>query len=114
MQHQAGKQPCAISLTLPNLKAYADRLKADFHVISERKFQDWPVVCEKQQIYELGKDYDWNISIDADMLVHPQIDDFTSWHPVGNVGNWWYFNASNYFHVENDSYFICDGLLWNS
>lgn len=103
-----GWQTEMCELTLPNLKAYADRLKADFRVITERKFPEWPVVCEKQQIYELGADYDWNISIDADMLVHPGIDDFTEWHPQANVGNWWFYDIRHFFHVEKDAYFVRD------
>jgi hypothetical protein len=107
-----GWQTAMCDITLPNLKAYADRLRADFRVITERKFPDWPVVCEKQQIYELGREYDWNISIDADMLVHPHIDDFTEWHPASNVGNWWYYDIRHFFHVESDSYFIRDGRYY--
>ena len=103
-----GWQPALCDITLPNLKAYADRLHADFCVLTERRFPDWPVVCEKQQIYELGKHYDWNISIDADMLVHPDIDDFTAWHPATHVGNWWFYDIRHFFHAESDPYFIRD------
>lgn len=107
-----GWQSAMCDLTLPNLKVYADRIKADFHVITERKFPDWPVVCEKQQIHELGKDYDWNISIDADMLVHPNIDDFTTWHPPTTVGNWWYYDIRHFFRAEEDRFFVRDGRFY--
>jgi hypothetical protein len=107
-----GYQPEMCAITLPNLKQYADRLKADFRIITERKFPEWPVVCEKQQIHELGTDYDWNISIDADMLVHPAIDDFTEWHPPTHVGNWWYYDMRHYFDVEQHPYFARDGRFY--
>jgi len=107
-----GWQEAMCDLTLPNLKQYADRLRADFRVIKDRKFLEWPVVCEKQQIHELGKDYDWNISVDADMLVHPQIEDFTEWHPETHVGNWWYYDIRDFFHAERDIYFSRDGRYY--
>lgn len=104
-----GYQPEMCALTLPNIKLYADKLHADFNIISERKFPDWPIVTEKQQIYSIGREYDWNISIDADMLVHPEINDLTTWHPPRNVGNWWYFPADQFFNLSDNSYFARDG-----
>lgn len=64
---------CAI--TFPNLKAFASRIGADFNVIEERKFNSFPPTYEKLQVYELGKTYEWNILIDADMIVHPDLPD---------------------------------------
>jgi hypothetical protein len=104
-----GYEPEMCAITLPNLKAYADKIGADFNVITKRKRFDWPIVCEKQQIYEIGRDYDWNISVDADMLIRPSMGDFTEWHPPTNVGNWWYFQASKVFDTLNNKYFIKDG-----
>lgn len=74
-------------LTFPLLKAYADKIGADFYVITERKFPDWPPVYEKLQIYELGQQMqnDWNIYIDADALIHPDLVDFTVVIPKDTV-----------------------------
>jgi hypothetical protein len=107
-----GWQQAMCDITLPNLKAYADRIGADFCLISERKFPDYPPEYEKHQIYELGKDYDWNISIDADMLVRPDIDDFTEWHPPEHVGNWWFYDLRAVIHAEEDPYFARDGRFY--
>ena len=75
-----GYSPEMTALTYPLLKAYARKIDADFHVISERKFPEWPVTFEKLQIYELAQqmENDWNIYIDADALVHPDTPDLTS------------------------------------
>lgn len=63
--------------TYPLLRHYADKIGADFHIITERKFPDFPIVYEKLQIFELGRDTDWNIYIDSDALVHPDMFDVT-------------------------------------
>lgn len=67
--------PEITALTYPFLRRYAHKIGAEFQVISERKFPAWPVVYEKLQIFELGRDNDWNIYIDSDALVHPDMFD---------------------------------------
>jgi hypothetical protein len=64
-------------LTYPLIKRYTKKIGAEFKIIKERKFPDWPVVYEKLQIYELGKNNDWNIFIDSDALIHPDFFDVT-------------------------------------
>ena len=64
-------------LTYPLIERYAKKICADFRVISERKFPHLPVVCEKLQIYELGKRNDWNLYVDGDTLIHPDFFDLT-------------------------------------
>lgn len=61
--------------TLPTIKAFADRIGAEYREITERKFQGWPITYEKMQVYELGKDYDWNILCDADVLISSKMPD---------------------------------------
>jgi hypothetical protein len=72
--------PDICALTYPFIAKYADKIGADFHVISERKFPDMPVTYEKLQVKELAEKAgnDWNIYIDSDALVHPDTIDFTS------------------------------------
>ena len=69
--------PEICALTYPLMRAYARKIGAEFTVIRERKFPDWPVVYEKLQIYELGQENDWNFFIDGDALVHPEMFDVT-------------------------------------
>lgn len=79
--------PQITEITFPLLKAYADKIGADFYVIKERRFPDWPPVYEKLQIYDLGQQMqnDWNIYIDADALIHPDLLDFTVVIPKDTV-----------------------------
>jgi hypothetical protein len=70
-------EPDIRALTYPLLQRYANRIGADFIVISERRFPDFPAVYEKLQIHELGRPYDWNVFFDSDALVHPDLFDIT-------------------------------------
>jgi hypothetical protein len=74
-----GYAPEITDLTYPLMEAYAHKIGADFHIIGERKFPEWPVTFEKLQIYDLAKEMnnDWNIYLDSDTLVHPDTPDMT-------------------------------------
>jgi hypothetical protein len=65
-------------LTFPWLKRYAYKCGADFQVITERKFPKWGITYEKHQIFKLGAKNDWNIFVDADALIHPDLFDITA------------------------------------
>ena len=77
------------ALTYPLIEAYARKIGADFHIISERKFPEWPLTYEKLQIYELAQqmENDWNIYIDSDALVHPDTPDLTTLLPRDTVAH---------------------------
>lgn len=81
--------PEITEITFPLLKAYADKIRADFHIITERKFPEYPPVYEKIQIYELAQqmENDWNIYIDADALIHPDLMDLTEMLPKDTVAH---------------------------
>ena len=63
------------------MKAWAHKIEAGFYVIDSRKFPQFPGRYEKFQIYELAKEHqnDWNIYIDSDALVHPDMMDITTY-----------------------------------
>ena len=63
--------PELCALTLPLIKKWSEKIGADFHIISEAKFPNFPPNYEKFQIAELGQQCDWNIFIDADVIVDP-------------------------------------------
>lgn len=67
-------------LTYPFIRCYADKIGAQIHMITERKFPDWPVTYEKMQIYDLARAIgsEWAIYIDSDALLHPEFLDVTS------------------------------------
>lgn len=66
-------------LTYPLLKRFANKIGADFYIIDQRRFPEWPVTYEKLQIYELAKEQnrEWIYYIDSDAVVHPEFFDIT-------------------------------------
>ena len=72
--------PTLTKLTLPTIRRYAAKIGAEYKVIKEEKIKLDPKSGhggEKFQLYELTKDYDWTIYIDADALVSPDTPDWT-------------------------------------
>lgn len=83
--------PDICKLTFPLLEGYAKKIGAEFRVITERAFPNENPVYEKLQIYELGKDNDFNIFIDADCLIHPDFFDLTP-----------FIGRDECFHINED------------
>lgn len=70
--------PAAITdITYPLFERYASKIDADFKIISEREMEHLPVSCEKLQLHWRGIDSDWNIYVDADTIIHPDLFDIT-------------------------------------
>lgn len=71
--------PELTELTYPFIRRYAQKIGAEFYIISERKSPSMPPVYEKLQIYDLCQEHgnDWNIYIDSDALVSPDLFDVT-------------------------------------
>lgn len=101
--------PEITELTFPLINHYAKKIDAEFIVIKDRKFEGWPVVYEKMQIYELSQqmENDWNIYIDADALIHPDMIDFTAILPKDTVAHHGSDFASQRW--KYDRYFLKDG-----
>lgn len=115
-------QPAIKALTFPLMQRFADKIGAEFHPITERKFPDFPIVYEKLQIFELGKGPrhpftakannsnqapDWNIFLDADALVSPEMFD-----PTDHIGkDTVLFNGKDMSGIrwKADQYFRRDG-----
>ena len=101
--------PEITKVTYPLIQLYAERIGAKIHMITERKFPDWPVTYEKMQIYELAQmiESDWNIYVDSDALIHPECPDFTIYLPKGTVS----FHAPDLSQTrfKTDKYFLRDG-----
>jgi len=109
-----GYAPQITELTYPLLRYWANKIGADFHIITERKFPDWPVTYEKLQIFELSQlmGNDWNIFIDSDAVIHPETIDWTLFLPGDTVSH----NGSDMANIRwrSDKYFIRDGRHWGS
>jgi len=99
--------PELCELTIPRIKAYAHRIGADYIEITEQKYAEWSPLYEKMQIHELGKNYEWNILIDADYIIHPQAPDFTLGLDPSYVGVMYAFPADVMF--KHGMYFKRDG-----
>jgi len=99
--------PEITAITYPLIEDYAKKIDAEFVIIKERKFPDFPVVYEKLQIHELGKDNDWNIYIDSDVLVNPDLFDFTPHLKKDTVLHYGNDLAGNRW--KYDQYFLRDG-----
>lgn len=65
------------ALTLPLMQRWAAKVGAEFVVIRERRYPDLPLMCEKFQIRELGRERndEWSFYLDADAVIHPNTPD---------------------------------------
>jgi hypothetical protein len=101
--------PDIVSLTHPLLKRYADKIGAEFFVITERKSPELPPVIEKLQIYDLARERgdDWCVFFDSDALIHPDMPDVTAMCPWDSImHNAMDLAACRYVY---DEYFERDG-----
>ena len=107
-------EPVIRALTFPLLQAYAAKIGADLHVITERKFPFWPITYEKLQVHELAKRHnnDWSIFFDADVLINPECFDFTDHLTKDTVAH----NGKDMAGVrwKMDQYFRRDGRMVGS
>lgn len=99
--------PEITKITYPFIEKYAKKIGAQFVIINKRKFPNFPESYEKLQIYELGNDNDWNVFIDSECLVHPDLFDFAEVVSEDAVLNYSCDFAGNRFKYDN--YFRRDG-----
>lgn len=101
--------PELTALTYPRIEKYAKRIGADIFIIKDRKFPAWDLDYEKLQIYELAQkmENDWNIYIDSDALLHPELPDFTELIPMDTVAH----KAVDVANIrwKYDRFFLRDG-----
>lgn len=113
-------------ISLPMLQRYANKIGAKFTRITNRKFPNMHVSYEKLQMYELGKDNDWNISVDADILLRDDMYNVLNLVPNDgqHVGCWEAFSwpglynyrgidvgiAGNFFVVPKACMELCKPL----
>ena len=101
--------PELFALTSPTIRSYAERNGYMINMITERKFPDYPINYEKMQVYEDGKDAEVNILCDADMLIHPQFPDVTTFLQRDSIAFNDNYNISWKYHVDRIRYFMRDG-----
>lgn len=99
--------PDILKITKPFLKAWCKKIGADLHYITERKYPNKPYNYEKFQIYELGKEYDYQIFVDADAIIPLEM-----FNPCNFIkDNEMLFNAVDPANsrFKFDKYFLRDG-----
>lgn len=67
---------CAI--TMPTINRYAEKIGVKLEIVSDRKYPEWPVTYEKMQLYDLAKELEWAILIDADTVILKDMPDVTN------------------------------------
>jgi hypothetical protein len=75
-------------VTFPNLKAYADRIGADFHALEERRFLGGTPHWEKLQLADFLGNYDRVIWSDCDILVRADCPNLFDLVPESMIGAW--------------------------
>lgn len=94
--------------TYPYMLHFARKIDADFVIIHERTHPaDQCEALEKLQIYELGRPYDWNLYIDSDCVVFPDMFDPTEHVKKDTVIQYSLDHAGNRFRY--DGYLRRDG-----
>jgi hypothetical protein len=88
-------------LTFPYMREYAKNIGADFYIITERKFPDFPLMLEEFQMYEFSETYDWIIFLDGDCLINPKGVDLTTLVEKDRVLIAKYNSPTHHFHPEN-------------
>jgi hypothetical protein len=88
----------------PTIQAYADKINAELVIITQRKFSSWHITYEKAQVYELGKNNDWNIAMDSDILIHPDMPDLTQRVPSYCIGLRDTYPADSLFRINDYFY----------
>jgi hypothetical protein len=110
--------PEITQLTYPFLLAYAKKISAEFRIINDWRLNSsshpWLAVYEKLQLFELGRGSDWNLYVDSDALIFPDMFDLTErvhkdtvvHHGRDQAGNRWTYD--NYFRRDGRAISSCN------
>lgn len=84
--HLGDRYDAMAEITLPSMRKYASRIRADFHVISQQKIIPgatiWPHICwEKYQIADLMDVYSAVLFLDVDCVVSADCPNAFEVHP---------------------------------
>lgn len=105
--------PKLCNYTIPTIEQYAKKINAEVQIITKGKFLGWPVSYEKMQIYDLGKDNEWNVLIDADILIHPDFPNIITRSKKDMITSWMQYNSSELYH-KADKCFMRQKLKYGS
>lgn len=99
--------PELFNLCIKTVERFCNNHNFNLNIITKRKWPKWPILTEKLQVYDYGLDYDWNLLIDADILVHPNTYNPFKYFDPREVGNKDEYKAN--MQLRLDKYFIRDG-----
>jgi len=70
--------PEVVRLTQPFQAQYAKKIGAEYHIITERKFEHTglPLNVEKFQLHKIAPEFDYTLFVDADAWISPDAPDF--------------------------------------
>ena len=88
-------------ITFPYMKEYAEKIGADFYIITKRKFPNLDINLEKFQLYDICENYDWTIFLDADCLIDPNGKDLTELVENDRIIVPSYNNPEHHFYSKN-------------
>jgi lipopolysaccharide biosynthesis glycosyltransferase len=91
---------CA-AISHPAIQAYAVRIGADFHVITERRWPDLHIHFEKFQMYDLVMGYERTLYLDSDVIVAPDAPNIFDVAPEGQLA---FMNEREHFPDYSDFY----------
>jgi hypothetical protein len=99
--------PDLCKITIPTIRAYAEKIGFKFVIINERQYSEWPITYEKTQIYELGQYNIWNMFIDADTIIADNMPNLVEMLKIDHVGVHNAYDANKTLPL--DHYFLQDG-----
>lgn len=73
-------------LTFPRAKEYAEKIGAEFHVISSRRYPKVNICYEKFQMRDLLDRVDRIVYVDGDVLIRPTAENIFEKVPYGSFG----------------------------
>ena len=108
-------RPDLCEFTIPNLRAYASRINADFLEIEHVKYNYFHVAFEKLQAYDLIKSgkYDKALLVDADIMLYPGLPDLTENFTLQECASWMSYQIKSpqltLWDIDDDPCFQRDG-----
>lgn len=93
-------RPDLCEFTIPTIKHWCAKNGWVYNEITKRRYNDLPITAEKLQVHNLGKDSEWNILCDADLMLRPDFVDPVSFTAPNVVASSYHFRASDKFKTN--------------
>lgn len=95
-------------ICVPLQRRWAEKIRADYHLITEPKLNlGWPTL-EKFQVFDFFEEYEYVYFLDVDAMIRPDAWDFQQNVAPHTVLFWGYDFANRWYR---DDYFLRDGRM---